>query len=40
MNLKGGYSFGYRDAFRDIERSPGPIYHLDQPIEEKRRVKL
>jgi hypothetical protein len=33
LNLKGGFSFGYREPFRELERSPGPIYHLDKVKE-------
>ncbi len=40
LNLKGGFSFGYREPFRELERSPGPVYHLDRVQEEKRTDKV
>lgn len=39
LNLKGGFSFGYREIFEEAEKSPGPIYHLDKVQEEKRNEK-
>ena len=39
LNLKNGYSFGYREAPIEIEKSPGPIYHLDKVVEDKRASK-
>jgi hypothetical protein len=39
LNLKAGHSFGYREAPIVIEKSPGPVYHLDAIIEEKRATK-
>jgi hypothetical protein len=36
INLKAGCSFGYRDPFKELQRSPGPVYHLDHVQEEKR----
>jgi hypothetical protein len=40
LNLKAGFSFGYREPFRELERSPGPVYHLDHVQEEKRTDKV
>lgn len=39
LNLKGGFSFGYREVFKEAEKSPGPIYHIDKIQEEKRTEK-
>lgn len=40
LNPKGGFSFGYREPFRQLDRSPGPVYHLDGPHEHKRTQKV
>ncbi len=33
LNMKGGFSFGYREPIREMEKSPGPVYHLDEIME-------
>lgn len=40
LNLKAGHSFGYREAVREAERSPGPVYHLDEIVEQTRLKKM
>ena len=39
INMKTGYSFGYRQVPKEIEKSPGPIYHLDSIVENSRILK-
>ena len=34
-----GYKFGFRDEIKVRETSPGPIYHLDEQKQEKRKEK-
>ena len=34
-----GFKFGYREEEKVRERSPGPIYNIDEVIDELRKNK-